>query len=966
MMTTTRKARTRRLHRRAVTSVLAMMFLVLFGSLAAAMAIASRGNIRAASTHLNVVRSMGAAETGLDVAEARLKEAVSRFVIEKGSVDASLGAKLWLGTYAGDDGEIVVTPPKGGYSELSLPSSIAEAVANIHAADINIVDEVGVGSPVITSAPVGADPAVYMMDGWVVTPAVALQAQNGGGPAPVAFQAVYAPLASGNEVRIIVTGYEFDHIRGDTPITRTVSRDYRFLKRIDSAVVSSCPVMFGPNVMIEGDIGANYEDVTVANGHPLQLRSDFYGIDDTLDVKLDDLNAQLALYDVDGDNRLRLGHPVESAGLYVDGDSLDAKDYDGDGNPDGAFQDATADGYVDEFDVFIRHYDADGDGRVTLSPELTAGTPAEGLTPEFVDADGNPVNDDLALLIDSAYPDRNENGVYGFFDDDNDGLWDPGSELLADFDDVTNTYPDHVLGYRDGWIDKKDRYAKVKGRLAFRVDAAQWADAQGNLNEFLQGPIKADYGEAPLSFAADAVNLPDITIDTFTGSQTALHNAADGAPFWDQVAAQLGVAVGDLADYEQLPGDPSDPQYFRLDPDNDLDGIPDNSDTAYFEKMPFNSPAPSDWYYRPVIKNMHFKDVVVPMGLNALFVDCTFAGVTRIETWQDNGHINWTLYGKMSLDDSLGKPVADPERYVYGDDPDEIHFPIMLDPGDVPVLMATTALDKADIPDDLVGITQGYDQLPDPLIIDGKRVIDTKLWSNNIRFHDCLFVGSIVSDTPSGFTHVRNKMQFTGATRFVTEHPDEPNNENLNPDPIDLEEIAKSSLMLPNYSVDIGTFNSPPEQDVRLKGAVIAGVLDVRGNAAIDGALLLTFKPTAGEGPLVDPIGNPIGNPANFNTTIGYFGPDDGDKESFDPRDLPIVDGVKIVGWDLDGDGIADLNWDETPTQDQIDAGAVTVPFNGYGHVSIRFDPHMGMPDGLMLPLQLDAEPITYQEGAPF
>ena len=58
-----------------------------------------------------------------------------------------------------------------------------------------------------------------------------------------------------------------------------------------------------------------------------------------------------------------------------------------------------------------------------------------------------------------------------------------------------------------------------------------------------------------------------------------------------------------------------------------------------------------------------------------------------------------------------------------------------------------------------------------PLIINGLRCIDTKTLSNSIRFHDCLFVGSIVSDMPTYFTHARNKLQFTGATRFVQTNP---------------------------------------------------------------------------------------------------------------------------------------------------------------------------------------------------
>jgi hypothetical protein len=194
----------------------------------------------------------------------------------------------------------------------------------------------------------------------------------------------------------------------------------------------------------------------------------------------------------------------------------------------------------------------------------------------------------------------------------------------------------------------------------------------------------------------------------------------------------------------------------------------------------------------------------------------------------------------------------------------------------------------------------------------------------------------------------------------VEQNPDYPTTANMNPETDDLGEIRKSSLMLPNYSVDIGAFNSPTTQNVELKGAVIAGVLDIRGNASIDGALLLTYAPTYGAGPMMDALGNPIGNPANFNTTLGYFGPDDGDSESLDPNTLPIVGGQRIVGYDTNGDGLADVG----PDQPQP-VGSTTVPFNGYGRVSLRFDPDMDLPDGIMLPMRFDPLPETYREGKP-
>src|SRR6185295_17371091 len=129
--------------------------------------------------------------------------------------------------------------------------------------------------------------------------------------------------------------------------------------------------------------------------------------------------------------------------------------------------------------------------------------------------------------------------------------------------------------------------------------------------------------------------------------------------------------------------------------------------------------------------------------------------------------------------------------------------------------------------------------------------------------HDCLIVGSVVGDAVTNFTQARNKLQFTGATKFVDKYPGHETDAAYNPDSADVAEIAKSTLMVPNTSVDIGSFNSAADQDVRLRGAIIAGVLDIRGNASVDGALLLTYAPTLGSGPLQDALGNPIGNPAN-------------------------------------------------------------------------------------------------------
>lgn len=939
--------------RKGVAAVLAMMFLILFGSLSAAMAIASRGNITTAATQLHVNRAQSAAETGLLVARSRLTEAANRFLVSESNVNSAFGVALWTGETS-SLGTVQVLPPRTGRQDLSSPSGIAAALAQVHALDQNTISELGVSTPVVGSALSGASETEYIENFWVYTPAIAIEAAGEGQDLPpLAYIITYAPLVNGTDVRAIVTGVDLSYRRGGQYVQRTVMQDFRISKKVKHAMISSSRVMIGKNVMISGGMGCRYTSVSSNMGNPLILRSDFRGISTTLDTKLTALQSGLASSDVDGDNRLRASHPTESQGIPGG-----TTDYDADGQPDRAFDDVTGDGFVDEFDVFIKNYDRNGDGRVVLSSALTAGTPAQGATAEFT------TDDDLALLIDSSNPDRNRNSVSGFVDSNSNGRWDSG-EVFLDYDSAANSYRDQVLGYRDGVIDRKDQYAKVTGKLSFRVSQSDWTAAQGAVVTKLQGPIKPGSGESATAYSVSDADLPSVSTAIFTSTQSGLQTRADGQSFATQVAQNRGISAGQVATFvETRAAGTTQPRYLRLDADVDLDGLPDNFASAYFEKMPYNAPAYSDWYYRPVYENMVFKDVVIPAGTNALFRNCTFVGVTWVRCETANTHALWSEYGKMQMSSTSGRPAPSVPRTVYGDSGTETSYPTMLPstacPPNQMILMATTPLDKADIPANQVATTVGYNLLPNPLVIGGQRITNTKTLSNNIRFHDCLFVGSIVSDAPQNYTQIRNKIQFTGSTRFATAHPTSPNDTSLNPDSNDLSEIAKSSMMLPGYSVDLGTFNSPPTQNLQLNGAIIAGVMDIRGNADINGALMLTFAPTLGQAPMVDASGAPIGNPANFNATLGYFGPTDGDSEALDPATLPVVNGQRIVGWDTDGDGLADVN----STQPQP-TGSTAVPFNGYGRINVRFNPNMTLPSGIMLPMQLDAVAGTYREGKP-
>lgn len=928
--------------RRGVVSVLAMMFLVLFGSLGLAMAVAARGNLRTASTHLHVTRAIGAAETGLAVARARLEEAAGRFVIDRGTVNRAYGLAIWDGTISGQ-GRVVVLPPPSGQSEFALPRGIAQALVSVHQADQNIIAAAGVSAPAMTAAPAGADLETFRADAWVVTPAVGIdESANAPGALPAAFQVTYAPHDDGTAVRIIVTGFSsigeagsgYIYNQGTAadrtarPVTRTVWQDFRITKRFRHAAISPSRILIGKNVNITGPIGARWTGVQHEDGDPVLFRSDFRGLDAVLDRKLADFYAGVSSSDANNDNRLRASHATEQEGLPAA-----SNDYDSDGNADNAFGDATGDGQVDDFDIFLNHYDRNRDGRVALSAALRDGTVNEGLSSEFT------TDDDLAILMDSARPDRNRNGVHGFIDANANGRWNAG-ETIRDPND-------QVLGWRDGVIDRRDGYAKLRGSVQFRVTQQDWATANPEWRDSLSGPL-VGAGGPPVQFGADENDLPTLDESSFEEATAPLEDAADGQPFDSQVATARGISTAQLASFVETRTSSSQPRYFPAGMDNAQ--IKALTGQNKWEKMPFNSPSFADWYIRPRYENMTFRNVVIPAGNNGLFVNCTFVGVTFIRTDPANTHPNWQLYGTLrSADNGATQPVP-----------------------------STQPLDKSDFQRYYTGnVIDGpanYAQFPDPPTIGGALRTgaerDTKRYSNNIRFHNCLFVGSVASSTPSQFTNIRNKLQFTGSTRFSTAHPEDPTNPELNPSEEDLPEIAKSSLMAPNYSVEIGQFNSPTDtfsggptgQNVQLTGTIVAGVLDARGNTSIEGTLLMTYAPVLGEGPMVQ-YGVPVGNPANYNTSLGYFGPSDGDRESLDPETLPIVGGRRIVGWDLDGDGLPDLGPGETPSAAQIAAGAASVPFYGYGRIDLRWNPDMPMPDGIMLPLSVVPVANAYGEG---
>jgi len=363
-----------------------------------------------------------------------------------------------------------VLPPTG-YDETGSPSGIAEAMLHAHLADLH------------TITPEPGDEALPLLDQFhtLFARPIALTAHPDGTPQENGpyFRLTYEMLppqagqdTSAAYVRVTSQGF-------DQNITRTLQMEFRIDKKIEFAIISPNRIMIGKNVRVEGPLGSRYGlipgELDTENGDPLVMRSDFYFLDPALDANLDIFFALVATYDADGDGRLRIYHTTEGqAALDEPGVIIDS-----DGNE-----------YVDDFDLFLAQYDLNGDGWVVYDSDLTneagMGTPAE----EFADIDNQ-----LARLIDEVNPDR-----------DGDGLM---------------TSDDRLLGYRDGILDIRDTYAKVRGRLSFAILREEWELAHGaSYQTVVQGPIVPILGDAPVTFEASEQDMRELTTDMFVNSAT--------------------------------------------------------------------------------------------------------------------------------------------------------------------------------------------------------------------------------------------------------------------------------------------------------------------------------------------------------------------------------------------------------------------------------------------------------------
>ncbi|MAE63179.1 MAG: hypothetical protein CMJ18_02800 [Phycisphaeraceae bacterium] len=731
-------------HRRrqsGVAAIISMMFLVIFGSLAAAMSIVAQGNLSTADAHLKINRALAASETGMNYIIYRLNEATAGVTTTDGLIDADNAPDLWVETRTA-----LLTALASDVHNLATPNLEG---STLHVGPIAVGPDEPTFSVTFTPHPLTGenyDSAYYG------------RAPYSGMDPPVS---ATDPLDA-TWIRIRVEASDGPE---SSSISRSIQMDFKIDKKIRFALLSRSRVMIGRNVMIEGPVGSRFTDTHLPNGHPVQIRSDFRGLNDDLDEALDALNLTIVSNDIDGDNRLNLASDAEIEGLE---------------NPHSL--DADGDGFIDEFDYFLVQFDGNGDGAVSGVELGTASSIEASQLLELIDTFGHPNRD----------------------------------------------------GYDDGVINHLDRYAKIRGKIMLTAAQEGWNDgaADGNYQDHLYGPVHPDHGDAALTFEAGNLQVHEFEASDF------------------DVSGFRALATGVLSDQAELQAAQHDPS----NPDS-----PGALGNTVLEAVPFGAAHPYDYYVRPIYENMTFTNVRIPKGNNALFRNCTFIGLTFIETASDNDDANFNLAGGLESD---GSP-AHPDKQAT---------------------------------------------------VNGAVVTDTKTVSNNVRFEDCTFEGALVSgdadgSQPAEFTQVRNKVSFTGNTRFEIE-----DSTNLDDDEKQL--YLRSTILAPHYSIEMGSFIDPadPGEVVELSGTIVSGVVDMRGQVKIDGTLLTTFEPLNDTGPVISDTS------PQFNTTIGYFESAAGDLEA-------------------------------------------EIPEGGIGVIQVRYNENIPLPDGILGPIEIRPIMQSYFEG---
>jgi len=126
---------------------------------------------------------------------------------------------------------------------------------------------------------------------------------------------------------------------------------------------------------------------------------------------------------------------------------------------------------------------------------------------------------------------------------------------------------------------------------------------------------------------------------------------------------------------------------------------------------------------------------------------------------------------------------------------------------------------------------------------------------NNVRFENCQFDGVIVSDVPQEFKWKHNCLYFTGEATF--------NNTS---------DIPEATILAPHFNVNLGNTNPQQSDNNVITGAIVGGIVDVRGNAQVYGTIISMCDTTQWSSGYVTNIGATLDDGGSETTEAGDVG----------------------------------------------------------------------------------------------
>jgi hypothetical protein len=126
---------------------------------------------------------------------------------------------------------------------------------------------------------------------------------------------------------------------------------------------------------------------------------------------------------------------------------------------------------------------------------------------------------------------------------------------------------------------------------------------------------------------------------------------------------------------------------------------------------------------------------------------------------------------------------------------------------------------------------------------------------NNVRFEDCTFNGTIITDVPQVFKWKQNCLYFTGSATFDNQSG-----------------IEEATILAPHFNVNLGNTNPEQSDNNVLTGAIVGGIVDVRGNAQVNGTIISMCDTTQWTSGYVTNIGATLNDGGSETTELGDIG----------------------------------------------------------------------------------------------